>query len=372
VTQNGFNNCFNMGIRSQVSTPFGLFAGVANPFGPEVAVRRHAGWTYEKNPQSGLEIWLGSPDYRPPREPRVHVDGQASREASGMPASRPPVLPSTVMLEGIIARFYGDRGYRHTGYWTCSTKSATAACDNLADEVAAFLRERNEIRSIVEVASRAGATTERLSELLAGTSITVVESERHPPGTGGFGTPRGDSRYTAQVRSSLPREPVDAVVWVAGFAPLGNRLFLTRWVHGLLRNGGHLACFDLVPERPDPTAPDRSAGLERTSGPQSLEGYRALLAEVGFDHIRIIDVTKATLRECRRRLASSFAMEQLSGRCKEIRFSQVQDFLERYVAPARHGLLISARKPRERDDGRGTAGAQRLEEPTPSYRNMTS
>ena len=43
-----------------VSTEHGLFVGVANPFSPEVAVRRTVGWNYEENQNGGLEIWLGS------------------------------------------------------------------------------------------------------------------------------------------------------------------------------------------------------------------------------------------------------------------------------------------------------------------------
>jgi hypothetical protein len=60
VTRNGFGNVFNYGVRSMVSRPCGLFVGAANPFGPEVAVQKDGGWTYEHNPRGGLEIWLGS------------------------------------------------------------------------------------------------------------------------------------------------------------------------------------------------------------------------------------------------------------------------------------------------------------------------
>ena len=49
VTQNGFDNCFNIGFRNMVSSPHGLFVGAANPFSPEVAVKRIAGWNYEPN-----------------------------------------------------------------------------------------------------------------------------------------------------------------------------------------------------------------------------------------------------------------------------------------------------------------------------------
>jgi hypothetical protein len=60
VTRNGFNNPYNYGVRTLQSTPFGLFVGTANPFGPDVAVRSGENWQYRRNPKGGLEIWLGS------------------------------------------------------------------------------------------------------------------------------------------------------------------------------------------------------------------------------------------------------------------------------------------------------------------------
>jgi hypothetical protein len=62
VTRTGFDNRYNLGVRNLVSTPAGLFAGVANPFGPRVAVRGQDGsFSYVDNPRGGLEIWLGQP-----------------------------------------------------------------------------------------------------------------------------------------------------------------------------------------------------------------------------------------------------------------------------------------------------------------------
>jgi hypothetical protein len=60
VTRQGFDNPYNAGIRNRVSTPYGLFVGTANFFGPRVAVRHGSDWVYEANPRGGLEVWLGT------------------------------------------------------------------------------------------------------------------------------------------------------------------------------------------------------------------------------------------------------------------------------------------------------------------------
>jgi hypothetical protein len=68
VTRVGFDNRYNLGVRNLTSTPYGLFAAVANPFGPRVAVRHDGEWRYEDNPRGGLEMWLGRSDW-PDRDP---------------------------------------------------------------------------------------------------------------------------------------------------------------------------------------------------------------------------------------------------------------------------------------------------------------
>jgi len=60
VCRRGLGNPYNFGIRNLVSTELGLFVGMANVFGPRVAVRRGDRWAYSDNPNGGLEVWLGS------------------------------------------------------------------------------------------------------------------------------------------------------------------------------------------------------------------------------------------------------------------------------------------------------------------------
>jgi hypothetical protein len=59
VTTSGFGNPYNLGARTMVSSPHGLFVGTANAFGPEVAARTATGWHYVPNERGGLEVWLG-------------------------------------------------------------------------------------------------------------------------------------------------------------------------------------------------------------------------------------------------------------------------------------------------------------------------
>jgi hypothetical protein len=57
VSRNGLGNPYNMGLRTLESTPYGLFVGTANPWGPKVMPLD--GDDYVFNPRGGCEIFLG-------------------------------------------------------------------------------------------------------------------------------------------------------------------------------------------------------------------------------------------------------------------------------------------------------------------------
>lgn len=56
VTKNGMENPYNLGMRTIVSTPRGLFLGTANPFGPKVWPL--GGDSYVNNPKGGCEVYF--------------------------------------------------------------------------------------------------------------------------------------------------------------------------------------------------------------------------------------------------------------------------------------------------------------------------
>ena len=56
VTTNGMGNPYNIGLRTMCSSPYGLFLGTANPFGPKVMPLK--GNIYIQNPRGGCEVFF--------------------------------------------------------------------------------------------------------------------------------------------------------------------------------------------------------------------------------------------------------------------------------------------------------------------------
>lgn len=201
VTLNGLGNRFNWGIRTLFSTPHGLVIGTANPFGPCYAKQGPLASRYEKNPQGGCEIWLGSADHlsgpvdelgtgRPDGQPSwTNGDGSTPTELIQIPAKsggvtgdgwgdlldavqfrvndggrltfapkvtlslarhgdvchldevlQPGKLSTGVLsCEEHLQRFFGQRGLRYVGYWFVQTSPSAVAAKRLVEELIAPL-----------------------------------------------------------------------------------------------------------------------------------------------------------------------------------------------------------------------------------------
>lgn len=188
VTRNGFGNRYNLGIRALVSTPHGLFAGTANPFGPQVAVRSGDGWKYQHNPRGGLEVWQGSTQWDTPRSASPasspvelagngfhlangdHRSTGADAAISGRPVGTDPAesgvyriadprLASNEMIRnpflrlsatptdlvglnasvaGELSEYFGGTA-RNVGYWSRRAISPAEACRAMVGELCSLL-----------------------------------------------------------------------------------------------------------------------------------------------------------------------------------------------------------------------------------------
>jgi hypothetical protein len=59
VTTNGMHNPYNLGLRTMISTPSGMFLGSANPFGPKILPLNEK--RYVHNPRGGCEVFFAAP-----------------------------------------------------------------------------------------------------------------------------------------------------------------------------------------------------------------------------------------------------------------------------------------------------------------------
>jgi SAM-dependent methyltransferase len=340
VTLNGFNNCYNIGVRNMVSTPHGLFVGLANPFAPEVAIKRLAGWQYEGNPKGGLEIWLGSLPPAPAAGPDTVT--APSLSSSGSLLSRDKVEDKAGDLEKIIQGIYGGSDFRHFGFWTRGITTPQSACHNLIEEILAFLPDKR--GSIVDLGCGLGATTKHLLKYFPPEAVTGVTTSRDYLAACRKKSAPVKFLHRKLPRLNLPAASFDTVLWVKGPWKLGSRPRLFRESLQLLKPGGKLLAFDVLFANPHKRRMWQNI-WSCEAFVSSLDEYQEFLASAGFQDIRVLDVTAQSLEAFRRYLQGYFNLKKLASGTTADMFQDVSSYLLMEECPVSRCLLVSASKP---------------------------
>jgi hypothetical protein len=318
VTKNGFGNSYNLGVRTLASTPFGLFVGTANPFGPEVAVQRLKGWRYEANPNGGLEVWRGTTNNVRP------VRAEASRRLCAVPSRLCP-LDSDVrwrakqqIAAALVNAFFATVSWKTVGYWGAGIREASAACENLIAELFAFLPDT--ARNVVNVGGGDKAVLEGLARRYPGDTVSKSVD--------GFMRRRNGGRQLAS-RSisqdlSLAARPraraFDHAVWVDGLQTRNTSLSaLLRRSASALRQGGTLVCFETL-RTPPRWRKTKFSQEDRYAA--TIEECRRQLVNSGFREERIIDVS-ACLTALRKNMLRFVALSACAGKTPDVDFRYV-------------------------------------------------
>jgi len=349
VTQNGFGNCFNIGFRNIVSSPYGLFVGAANPFAPQVAVKRVAGWTYEDNPRGGLEIWLGSNSHAGQAE-----SSNSLKKADGSLTNNQLNVNETDHcnedpVEKIADQFYGGSDFRHFGYWRVGINDARAACENLMDELLAFIPEKK--GTIIDIGCGLGTTTQYLLKYFPSGVVTGITTDRKFLEVCKKKAPQVKFLYAKLPVLKLAAESYDFVMWANGIGQFGTRQELLQESFRILRPNGQLVCFDVL--RANATRSNIWKKIWNTDGAvRGADEYRGLLAAAGLENIRIFDVTSECSGGFRKQMEKYLGLKKISGEIDDDMFQKIKTYLLMGDQEVHQCLLISCFKPKRKYEGK--------------------
>lgn len=335
VTENGFNNCFNFGVRTMESTPHGLFVGAANPFGPESAVHRLAGWQYESNHRAGLEVWLGSRQHeRPLRRPGP------GRDAAGLTGRLAPYRTRDD-IDALLAEFLEGSDFRHFGYWEGGTSDVKAACENLLHELRAFMPGGD--ARVVEIACGTAETTAYFARDRGPGRLTAITSSRADLPLCRARLPGVEFFYGELPELPLPGESYDCVIWVKGWKEWDTSPHLLRESFRVLKPGGKLVCFEVLPEG------RRRRGSMRRTRPEApiatVDEMQRILVGIGFRDVLFKDVTAGCLEGFGAFRASFMSRRSESESYDDETLGEAEDYLLALEDKARHCAFVTATRP---------------------------
>ncbi len=335
VSRNGFENYYNIGIRNMVSTPHGLFVGAVNAFAPDVAVKRVAGWNYEPNPRGGLEIWLGSSNSRSNGSAELCNDDSTNSLARLDKAVNENEKSGLEVIDSIINQFYGGCSFQNVGFWNVGVPNAKIACENLIDEILAFIPEKK--GALLEIGCGLGATTQYLSKYFSPESITAITNDKKDLQNCRKTAPGVKFICRNLPKLKLPIESVSFVIWIKGWQQLCPRDSLLRETFRVLKPGGRFVCFDVLPAA-------KTGNWLGKGSIKTLQEYSDLLLSTGFHDIRLADVTKESLGEHKKHMSGYLELRKLSGQIDDAQVQKVKTYFQEDNTLSQKALLISGCK----------------------------
>lgn len=337
VTTTGFGNPFNYGIRALISSPYGLFVGTANPFGPDVAVHRASGWQYETNPRGGLEVWLGTHDHLAATVDRS-LNVPTPIAAASVPDFEPEGLSDEERrqrcVDQALETFFRHPRSRLFGYWKRETKTADRAATALLEEVASLLPHEPAGR-LLDLNRGDLQSALYWREHLTGAEVQAAltdDVDATVPGVACLTPRRG--------KLDLPAASFEAVADVETLSHAGDKRAWLAEIFRLLKPGGVFAGAAIL------NGGARTAWTDRDGRPALDEAtFKALLERCGFAEIVLNDTTRPCWQQFSHKLGLFLWEQTIDGSFDGGMVDQAKTAVYGSLHPIHAHVLFRAVKP---------------------------
>ena len=340
VTRDGFGSGYNFGIRQLASSPYGVFAGTANPFGPEVGIKRDGRWQYEFNTRGGAEIWCGSEGIHT-ASPRPHHKERERqyRRALNRLGRQLELYLNTFLFDD----YYAGSGFHHIGLWEREGMTPTQACEALMERLVAMAGGAERVQgTVLDVVCGKGGSTQWLRGRLARAHVIGIDESQWAIDAG-LGE-RPDLELVCDVPHSMARAEgsVDTLVCAEGALHVDTRYRFFVEAARVLAPGGRLVMADRLLNHDAIKAHPRRY---RANYVRDLPAYRRRLEQAGFVDVRIEDVTQQAIPPYLEAVQSFLSALYREGTISEGKYSAAMAFVSRTGLFTRYHVLVSATRP---------------------------
>jgi cyclopropane fatty-acyl-phospholipid synthase-like methyltransferase len=342
ITRNGFDNPCNYGIRTMISSPYGLFIGTANPFGPAKAVLRTSGWQYTSNPHGGIEIWMGSSAFHTISS--HPVSSESSQDSTSGPGQKYRDLGE--LAKGLIYDYFEQTDFCQCGLWRYPTQTPREACEDLVEELLSFIPERQ--GPVLQIGCGWGETTRIILRDFSPEAFTGVVETREELEACKEKIPDARFRIARSSRLNFREESFRYVICIEGpgFFVSDKKFFHT--VYRILKPGGQLLFSDIIF---DTVAANAKNGHTKNMA-ETTEEYKKLLIRCGFESAEIFNVTDLCWRPFHDYFWNHFGLDFLRGKISPDLYKEISARLPSRGLPVSYYIIGSVAKgPRKGEKG---------------------
>jgi MPBQ/MSBQ methyltransferase len=244
------------------------------------------------------------------------------------------------MHDPLIRRFYGGSDFFNFGYWHPDTQCAREACENLMEELLAYVPRKT--GCILDVACGLGATTRHLTRHYDPARVFGVNISPQQIETCRVNAPECKFAVMDAVNLAFRDSSFDAVICVEAAFHFRTRENFLREARRILCPGGCLILSDMMLSR---WCEVRSPVFFIENHIESEDEYVAVLEAIGFGQVLVRGVMAETWIGYITHLTRFLREKLIRGEIGRAPFNQIMLTIRTVRIPAVRGyLLVGARK----------------------------
>lgn len=272
--------------------------------------------------------------------------GMSDLEALILVQKSDPIL--SIYDRGIVSShmrsYFGVERFCNVGYWEDDCRELGTASRQLVSRLVAAMGE--DCPRILDVGCGLGASTAQVKRLRPQAAVTGINLSAFQIGECRREFPQCDFQPMDAARLEFADASFEGVISVEAAFHFNTREAFLRQAFRVLTPGGSLVMADLI-SHDGPLA--RQIAIWPVETANRLEGlaeYRALLESIGFEEVRIEDMTARTWQAWCHNIERTLPKDLAEGVITPEIYAQHRQTLPALAASVKHYLQVSARRPR--------------------------